>query len=65
MAILNENGLILRKRLYLETRPFHQKSSVQQKRLIYWFWSFWELPWLLISFRGLFSLHSDVSTIKV
>jgi hypothetical protein len=34
-AILNENGLILRKRLYPETRPFHQKPSIHQKGLIY------------------------------
>ena len=34
-AILNENDLTLRKRLYLETRPFYQKMSVRQKRLIY------------------------------
>ena len=32
-AILNENGLILRKRPYLETRPFYQKTSVHQKGL--------------------------------
>ena len=53
-AILNENGLILRKRPYLETRPFYQKMSVHKKRLIYCFWSFWEFPWLLIPFAVCF-----------
>jgi len=33
-AILNENGLIIRKKLYLETRRFHQKPSVHKKGLI-------------------------------
>jgi hypothetical protein len=32
-AISNENGRILRKRPYLETRPFHQKLSVYKKGL--------------------------------
>jgi hypothetical protein len=32
-AILNKNGLILRKRLHLETRPFRQTPSVHQKGL--------------------------------
>jgi hypothetical protein len=36
-AISNENGLTLRKRLCLETRSFHQKPSIRQKRLIYYF----------------------------
>jgi hypothetical protein len=31
-AILNENGLILRKRLDLETEQFHQIPSVNKKR---------------------------------
>jgi hypothetical protein len=30
-AILNQNGLILRKRLYLETRPFHKKRHLFTK----------------------------------
>jgi hypothetical protein len=43
-AISNENGLILRKRPYLETRPFHQKPSIHQKWLSYYFSSFQEFP---------------------
>ena len=33
MAVLNENGLNLRKRPYLETRSFYQKMSIHQKGL--------------------------------
>jgi hypothetical protein len=44
----------LKKKAYLETRPFHQKLSVHQKWPIYYFWVFGELPWLLIPFMVCF-----------
>ena len=53
-AILNENGQILRKWPYIETRPFHQKPSFHQKWLCYYFSSFQEFPWLLIPFAVCF-----------
>ena len=63
MIILNENGLILGERLYIETRPFHQKPSIQHKCLCIIF-IFLRVPMTSNSFGGLFSLHNYVHTIK-
>jgi len=36
-AILNENGLVLAKRPFLENSLLHQELSVELKRLIYYY----------------------------
>ena len=62
-AILNENGLILRKRPYLETRPFHRKPFFYKKAYLL-FLIFLKVPMTSHSFHGLISLHRDVHTIN-